>query len=183
MGKPAAVVEPPKKVLKKPTAADLKKIAGKFKGLANDGNEETDLLLDGLYFLQTAHDLGFELNDADSTKVRGLVAKRLEREEKREQVRLDKKFQDAIHAILAACRDCLSIDIRPHFVQHHQYSEHIVIGGRNNSRHWQTLDFLFCGNCNRVYYSEELTKLEERCSIGEFTAKSRLPQHRRRRRC
>ncbi len=173
MGRPVAVADSQRKVLKQPTANDLKKIAAKFNALSNDGYEETDLLLDGLYFLQTAHDLGFELSDADSTKVRELIEKRLEREEKREQARLDQKFQGAIHAILAACRDCRSTDIRPKYTQH--YREH--------GRQWQTLDLLFCGSCNRVYYSEELTKLEERCSIGEFIDKSRLPEHRRRRRC
>lgn len=181
MGKPIEVIEPPKKVWKKPTAEDLKKIAAKFKGLTNDGGyEETDRLLDGLYFLQAAHDLGFELSDADSEKVRELVEKRLEREEKREQARLDKGFQEAIQRIVYACSSCQSADIRPRFTEHHYYPDNPVIGGRNSSSHWQTLDFLYCGSCNLVFFSEKLEELEKLWASGEFTAKSRLPKRRRR---
>lgn len=173
---------PQKTTLKKPTEADLRKIAREIKSLVGDPHDwENSDLWNDVWINSTAERLGFELDDQDKDRIVDLVEKRLEQGQKREQKALDRKFQEAIHELWPRCPDCGNIVIKPRFSDHHHYSDNVVIGGRSNDRHWQTLDHLYCNQCGRVYYTEKIEDLETRWARGEFLAKSKLPTRRRRR--
>lgn len=73
------VAKQPKKALKKPTEADLKKIARRIKSLSNDVSEnlETNEFLDDFLITSTAERLDFGLDYKDKDKIRELVGANL----------------------------------------------------------------------------------------------------------
>ena len=152
---------------KKATKKDLKKIAERC-----SSNNLWEIL--GLQ-----QELQIDLDDAQKGEILKMVVERLKEEQKQEQEQLDQKFREAILTIWPSCNDCSSTDINPRFSGHYiPDTGPILIGGRSNSRYWETLDDLYCENCGRVFYNSKVSDLNSRYSHGEFIASDRLRKDR-----
>lgn len=152
--------KPRPRKLKKPKEKDLKTIASKI-------NFDTNRLLMSVYIQQESFDLGFD-PEGYIDKIEDLIKARFHNNQKRKQAQLDQKFREAILEIWPDCSG--SKEIKAKITLHSHYSDNPVIGGPSGDSHWETLDYLYCNSCGRVYYTDKVPELEARMRSGEFIA-------------